>query len=492
MNVQEAGEKDLYSFEETYQGLQLFKAIDPAYYREMKSVFERIRRFARDKVAPMALYVDRELQRDPENKEPMWEMARLCGREGLFSLMIPGNFGGGGLPFFAGTILLEELCAACASAGNIVGAHYLGYLGLYGSMKLRLFERLCREIAAAEKSEKPVILAAALTEPLVGSDHFEVELLPGARIQSEAKPVLGGYLLNGTKCFISNGSISTYHTAMMPTDRKRPAETLTSFLVHTGTRGFSFGRDEHKMGQKGCPASVMIYEDCFVPEEYCLSSGEVGSREAMLDLMGLTRLCVGAIATGVARGAYERAVTFAREHQVRGKLLINQQWAQMILSQMLVNVVAARTTYQEANYCDLLWGTGKTVPLMRGGYRVKQLSDRLLGTELAKRITDREEVHRKLMAWLGEHSGMNTSLEASYGALAKVKCSDYAMVNAGLGVDLMGKAGLRQDLGMEKVFRDAKLLQIYEGTNEHCRQALFNRFIGRKEPGIEVFGRDAG
>jgi len=236
----------------------------------------------------------------------------------------------------------------------------------------------------------------------------------------------------------------------------------------------------------------LIYEDCFVPEEYRLSSSEAGSREAMLDLMGLTRLCVGAIATGVARGAYERAVTFAREHRVRGKLLINQQWAQMILSQMLVNVVAARTTYQEANYCDLLWGTGKTVPLMRGGYRVKQLSDRLLGTELARRITDREEVHRKLMAWLGEHSGMNTSLEASYGALAKVKCSDYAMVNAGLGVDLMGKAGLRQDLGMEKVFRDAKLLQIYEGTNEHCRQALFNRFIGRKEPGIEVFGRDAG
>lgn len=492
VDVLEVGEKDLYSFKQTFQGLQLFKAIDPAYYREIKELFERTRRFAREEAAPRSLDVDRELQRDPANKEPVWQLARLCGREGHFSLTAPRKYGGGGFPLFVGAMLLEELCAACAGMGNIVGAHYLGYLGIYGSMKLRLFERICREIVAAEKSEKPVILAAALTEPLSGSDNFEAELLPGAHIQSEAKKVPGGYVLNGTKCFISNGSISTYHTAMMPQDRRRPLDTFTTFLVPTDTRGFSFGRDEHKMGQKGCPASVMIYEDCFIPEEYCLGTSDAGGTERMLDLMGLTRLCVGAIATGVARGAYERAVTFAREHRARGKPLIGQQWAQMILSQMLMNVMTARATYMEANYCDLLWGTGKAVPLRRGGFRTKQFVDNLLGTEMAKRFTDREENLKRIMSWGMEHSGMDTSLEASYGAWAKAKCSDYAMINAGLGVDIMGKAGLRHDRGMEKIFRDAKLLQIYEGTNEHCRQALFNRYIGRREPGAEVFGRDAG
>ena len=485
-------EKDLFSFEQTFQGLHLFKAIDPSYYREMKALFERMRRFAREEVAPMALRVDRELQRDPENKEPVWEMARLCGREGLFSSTIPKNFGGGGLPFFVGAMLMEESCAACASAGNIVGAHYLGYLGLYGSMKMRLFEKICREIVAGEKSDRPVIMAAALTEPLSGSDNFEVELMTGARLGSEAKKVPGGYVLNGTKCFISNGSISAYHTAMMPLDRARPLETFFTFLVPTGTPGFSFGRDEHKMGQKGCPASVMIYEDCFIPDEYCLSSGDADAEltERTLDLMGLTRLHVGAIATGVARGAYERAAAFARENKVRGKLLINHQWAQIILSQMLMNVMTARATYMEADYCDLLWGTGKAVPLRRGGLRIKRFVDRLMGSERAKQYTDNPENIRKLMTRMMERSGMDTSLEATFGAWAKATCSDYAMENAGLGVDLMGKAGLRQDAGMEKIFRDAKLLQIYEGTNEHCRQAVFKRHVAHKEPGIKVFGRD--
>jgi acyl-CoA dehydrogenase len=316
--------------------------------------------------------------------------------------------------------------------------------------------------------------------------------MPGAKLGSKAKKVPDGYVLNGAKCFISNGSISTYHTAMMPQDRARPLETFTTFLVPTDTPGFSFGRDEHKMGQKGCPASEMIYEDCFVPDEYVLGSTDAAGTERMLDLMGLTRLCVGAISTGVARGAYERAVTFARERSARGKPLINQQWAQMILSQMLMNVMTARATYMEADYCDLLNGTGKVVPLRRGGFRIKQVIDRVMSSERAKRFTDKEENLRKIMIWTMESGGMDTSLEATFGAWAKAKCSDYAMLNAGFGVDLMGKAGLRQDEGMEKIFRDAKLLQIYEGTNEHCRQALFSRYIARKEPGIKVFGRDVG
>jgi alkylation response protein AidB-like acyl-CoA dehydrogenase len=485
MNALEVGDKDLFPFEETYQSLRVFKTIDPYYYREMKAAFDKVRRFAREKAAPMALHIDRELRRDPENKEPIWEFARLCGQAGMFTLLLPRNHGGGGLPLMASPIVWEELCAVCSGEGNVVASHYLGYAPFYISMKLRLFDRICREIVEREKSDKPTLLAMAWTEPLVGSDNLQKELISGARIGCEAKPVDGGWVLNGTKCFISDGSLSTYHVAIMPVDRKRPLETLTGFLVPTEAEGFSFGRDEHKMGMKATPASIMIYEDCYLPDEYRLTP--VGGMAKIYNIMGAGTTCVGAISTGVARGAYERAVTFAREHKVRGKLLINHEWAQFILAEMLMNVLGARAIYMDAAFCSMNWGFGKVVPPRRGGFRFKLLAERYMATELAKKITDREEMVEKYANW-AINRFIDTPQDAGYGAFAKVKCSDYAMTNASLGIDLMGKAGLRHDRGMEKIFRDAKLLQIYEGTNELNRLALFNHLIARKEPGIEIFG----
>lgn len=476
------------SLGEAFQGLNLIGRIDPRYFHEMEVVFERVRRVARDEAAPLVLEADRRLQKDPGDLEPVWELARVAGRNGLFSLLIPKKYGGAGLPLFASGVIWEELCAVCAGFGNIVGAHYLGYLPLYASMKLRLFEKVCRQIVAAEKSEKPVVMALSLTEPLVGSDHAEAELIDGAKIQSEATPVEGGYLLNGTKVFISNGSISSYHVAIMPVDKKRKRETLTAFLVPTTAKGFSVDRDEHKMGQKSCPATVMVYEDCFLPEEYRIMP--VGGLVKVLDIMGPTRICVGAISTGIARGAYERAAEFARGHVVRGKPLINHQWAQVILSEMLMNVHVARATYMEAGYCDLTWGTGKSVPLVRGGYRIKQLADLFLDTEAAKRFTDDERRVSWVLDRVLELKSVNIPMEAGYGSVAKVKCSDLAMRNAGLALDLVGKAGIRQDRGMEKLYRDAKLVQIYEGTNEISRLNFFQRFVARMDPSVHVFGKE--
>jgi acyl-CoA dehydrogenase len=170
--------------------------------------------------------------------------------------------------------------------------------------------------------------------------------------------------------------------------------------------------------------------------------------------------------------------------------LINQQWAQVILAQMLMNIVTARATYMEAVLCDMNWGLGRISPLRRGSFRFRQAIERLMGTEFLKRFVDRNEEKIREFMISGIDRYMDAPRVSGYGALAKVKCSDYAMINANLGVDLMGKAGLRHDLGMEKIFRDAKLLQIYEGTNEINRLALFNHLIKRKEQGIEVFGRN--
>jgi acyl-CoA dehydrogenase len=207
-------------------------------------------------------------------------------------------------------------------------------------------------------------------------------------------------------------------------------------------------------------------------------------------VMGSGLAGIGGISTGVARGAYERAAAFVREHDVRGKPLVNQQWAQVILAQMLMNVVTARATYMEAVLCDLNWGLGRISPLRRGSYRFRQAMERLMGTEFFKRMVERNEKRIREFTGSSIDRFMDAPNVSGYGALAKVKCSDYAMTNASLGMDLMGKAGLRHDHGMEKIFRDAKLLQIYEGTNEINRLALFNHLIKRKEQGIEVFGRN--
>jgi alkylation response protein AidB-like acyl-CoA dehydrogenase len=473
---------------EMFQGLNLMKHIDPKYFREMEWALEQARHLARDQAAPLVLEVDRALQRDPENLEPVWELVRLAGRAGMFSLLIPKRYGGAGLPLFASAVIWEELCSVCSGFGNLVGAHYLGYLPLYASMKLRLWEKVCREIAAGEKSERPVTMSLSLTEPLVGSDHGEAELIPGAKIQSEATPVPGGYMLNGTKVFISNGSVSGYSLVIMPTDRTRKLETLTAFVVPSSAKGFHVDRDEHKMGQKACPATVMVYDDCFVPESNRVMP--VGGLAKVLDIMGPTRICVGAISTGIARGAYEKARELAMTHTLRGRPIIQHQWAQVILSEMLMNVLTARATYTEAGYCDLAWGTGKSVPMVRGGYRIKQLADRAMDTEAARRFTDDEDRVSSLLDRVLAMKSVNVPMEAGYGSVAKVKCSDAAMINAALALDLAGKAGLRHDRGLEKIFRDAKLVQIYEGTNELNRLSFFQRFVAKMDPSIHVFDRE--
>src|SRR5690606_17106327 len=137
------------------------------------------------------------------------------------------------------------------------------------------------------------------------------ELLGRARISSEARQVPGGYLLSGTKRFISNGSVARWLTVLMPVDPKRPAETWTCFLVDARTPGFSVARAEHKMGQRACPAAELVFDQVFVPDHRVV--GRVGDGAgATLTVLAASRPPVGAIATGIARGAYERLLGWLR------------------------------------------------------------------------------------------------------------------------------------------------------------------------------------
>ena len=302
-------------------------------------------------------------------------------------------------------------------------------------------------------------------------------------------------MVNGTKIFISNGHLSTWHIIIAYSDLKKPCENTVTFAVKTGAKGFSFGRKEHKMGQKGCPASELIFKDCFVPDEdICLTPTEMEnfkqtkeySRQMIHYVLSVTRAGVGAFGTGAARGAYEAAVKFAAETMVAGKLLINHEWAQCMLAEMYKNVALARLSYVETNYANGLYGFyknliakpmyyyNKAVPL-KWFDRFSTLMDKPFMTKLFRK--------RQMQGQLDEE--MNRT--SGWGSLSKFAATDLGIKNCQMALDLMGQAGLRQDKGVEKILRDAKLLQIYEGTNQLNRLNLFSCLIAQDHPQAIVF-----
>jgi alkylation response protein AidB-like acyl-CoA dehydrogenase len=316
-------------------------------------------------------------------------------------------------------------------------------------------------------------------------------------ITCHARKVTGGYAVNGSKVFISNGHLSTWHMLFSFADLEKPSSNLVMLAVKTGIKGFSFGRKERKMGQKGCPASELIFDECFVPDEnVCLdpdqamrlSRSQTETTMQLIDyVFSASRAAVGALGTGVARGAFEAALKFAAETEVEGKLLINHEWAQCLLSQMYRNVLISRYAYVESNYANGMDGMFKLLQVKPIYYLtrytpsavlkilVPPLMDSRLGTWLMRKIhcdrQTKEEIERT--------SGL--------GSMAKFTGTDAGVKNGQMALDLMGQAGLRQDQIAEKHLRDAKLMQIYEGTNQLNRLNLFKCLVAKGFPQVSVF-----
>ncbi len=268
----------------------------------------------------------------------------------------------------------------------------------------------------------------------------------------------------------------------------RPDQSAVVVAVKTGADGFSFGRQEHKMGQRGCPASELIFEDCFVPDDQvCLDRIQSARlklpirqiQERFLDyVLSSSRAGVAAFGAGAARGAYEKALAFARTTEVDGKLLVRHEWAQMMLAEMLKNVLLARLAYVESNYVNGLAGMYKFLQMKPVFYAMKytprpilDLLSPLMGLDITTRW----------FRWVnfGLQSEHERRRAAGWGSMAKFSATDAAAQNARLALELMGAKGLRHDVGAEKIARDAKLLQIYEGTNQLNRLALYKNLIER-------------
>jgi alkylation response protein AidB-like acyl-CoA dehydrogenase len=251
------------------------------------------------------------------------------------------------------------------------------------------------------------------------------------------------------------------------------------------------------MGQKGCPASELVFEDCFVPDEnVCISRADVkdvrrGLKEANMQLIdfvvSMTRPGVGALATGVARGAYQAALEFARDTEVEGKLLINHEWAQCMLAEMYKNVALARLGYTECGYVNALHGMTKLLSIKPVYYYNKYLPTSFFDSFMPAN-NRRESTTRMFRKMIMDGQKEEEAWRASgWASLAKFAATDFGVENCHLAVELMGQAGVRQDRRAEKCLRDSKLLQIYEGTNQLNRLNLFKCLIGRSIPEAESF-----
>ncbi|MDI6873636.1 acyl-CoA dehydrogenase family protein [Candidatus Solincola sp.] len=492
-------------FTDTMHSLVAMEKMPRGVVDECREAVALARRFNRTVARNYALELDRRTQEDPTYLP--WELVEEANRWGFFTMWIPKLFGGKGWSLTSIAPFVEELASECLAITNLIGVHYFGFSILVATWNIRLIDQISREVVEGEKTGKPCLVSGAVTEPEAGTDAEEVELLARAKVRCHARRVEGGYVVNGRKIFISNGHLSTWHILIAYEDLERPDESMIAFAVKNGTPGFSFGRMEKKMGQKGCPASELVFEDCFIPEENMLVAAsrleemkllsraarrmKRGPRELSMQLIDFvvsaTRPGVGAMGAGVARGALELALQFARETVVDGRPLVNHEWVQCLLAEMYMNAALARLSYMEANYANSMYGMARLLGFKPLYYYHRAMPtsvfDRLMPA--ANRLDAVTSAYRLLV--MGGQSEEEERLASGWASLAKVAGTDLGVKNCQLALELMGQAGLRHDRRAEKCLRDAKLLQIYEGTNQLNRLNVFKCLVAPAAPEARAF-----
>jgi len=427
---------------------------------------------------PIALELDERMEGEPEYFER--EILEKACKYRFLSMVIPSALGGLADKYMvtAMALVCEELCSCCAGIGLAIGAHSLGVSPLLTSGALAHWETVLYEIVEEEKKGNPVVMAYAITEPSAGTDVEDPWFLKEANIGMEARKVKGGYLLNGRKCFISGGSEAKYVTVCAATDRNRPTETWSTFLVDRDMEGFSCPRVELKMGQRACHAAELLFEDVFVPESHMLGYEGDGIANGMLIVLAASRGPVGAIATGITRGAYEHFLAWARTPR-NGKRPIDEERIQMNLADMKAALQESRGMYLSHSIAgDAIFRGAFTSPLFKSVYlmprslRASRPMSAFLNSDYGKAMIN--TVFRLLIK---DEDVTNLMALAS---LAKFSCADHAMEVTSRALELMGTDASQERRWVEKCYRDAKLTQIYEGTNQLNRLAFYDVRLGEK------------
>ncbi len=386
----------------------------------------KARRFAREQIRPLAPGADLH----PHDYDPKPLLA-AAARKGFQTLLFPRPFGSAGIPAYLGGAALqiavvgEEFATECGGLALLLLAHNLGIAPLLLSGSLRVIIRhFIPFYLRSHVLGRPGCMAFAITEPDAGSDVEETEGGATARLVTTAKqmPGMGGYVLNGQKCFISDGAIADKVTVYAKIEGEG-IESWTCFLVEKGMKGFSVGRSERKMGQRASDASELIFDNVFVPNKNVVGKVRAGWPNNR-NVLNYSRPVVGAMALGHGRGAFERCLEFCRRTNLGPKKLIGYQDVRMELADMAISLWAARS---------MIWQSCRQ-------FRCYQ----------------------------------------SASAAAKVFASDTAFRVCSQAMELMGDAGCLHAHGVERAWRDSRLTQIYEGTNQVNRLALFEHQQGRE------------
>ena len=477
--------------------LQRIAHADKTVIKSIEDAVAIARKFNEKVARPAYKQIDLNICKDP-NYLP-WDFVKKASDWGFYTLFIPKMFGGQGLHLVALMSWLEELGSVCPGLALTVAAHYLGWGALVTCWNFPLIVRMSRLIKKGEEKGEPLLFCAAATEPDKGTDTEEMDLLEKAMPPgTTSEKVKGGYILNGRKIFITNGHYCTWHLVVSHTDKKNPVGSMVCLLVHKEWKGFSYGRIENKMGQKSGIASELVFEDVFVPDEYVATviadfPQKPGRTHHMIQQMmvdyiiSTARIGVSSLGgVGAARGAYETALDYARTKIVNGIPLIKHQWAQMILAEMYKNVNVARQTVSEANYASGLYGMSsllnKPLIAMLEKY-VPAIVWTLWYPFMTLKLTS--SIFRTIIYYWPSWDDFQTQTVAS--SIAKLTASDIGVLNSQLAMELMGIDGCRHDIGSEKYLRDAKLVNIYEGTNALQKLNIGHNRVFRNMPEVKVF-----
>ena len=371
---------------------------------EQQMIRKMVRDFAEKEIAPIALETD-------QSGQFPWPIIRQMGKLGLMGLPFSEKYGGGGVDTISYAIAMEEIARVCGSIAITLAAHIsLATFPIYHFGSEEQKRKYVPKLASGEW-----IGAFGLTEPGAGSDAGG----------TKTRAVLNGneWVINGQKCFITNGSIADVVVLTAVTDPEKGRRGVSSFIVEKGTPGFRPGRDEEKMGLKASITSELFFEDCRIPKGNILGSPGEGFKQVLITLDG-GRISIGAMALGLAQGAFERALAYSKERQQFGQPICNFQAVQWMLADMATEIDAARLLLYRA-------------------------------------------------AWL-EDQGVRFTKEA---AMAKLYASEAAERACFKALQIHGGYGYMQEYEVERMYRDQRLCTIGEGTSEIQRLVIARQLL---------------
>jgi butyryl-CoA dehydrogenase len=366
---------------------------------QQQTIKDLARKLAEERVLPVRAELD-------EKEEFPWAIIKDLADADMFRVFIPEEYEGLGGGCLELCLVIEELSRVCSSVAVSYAASALGCFTVmdYGTEEQK--RRFLPDIASGKR-----LGAFAITEPTAGSD--------ASNIKTTAEKVEGGYVLNGTKQFITNGGEAEIYTVIALTDKTKGARGASAIIVEKDMPGFTFGKKERKLGIRASATRELVFRNCLVPEENLIGRPGMGFIQAMR-LFDRSRPGIACQAVGIAQGALEAAVDYAQQRIQFNQPLISMPVVQNMLADMAIQVEAARAlAYAAARMVD---------------------------------------------------SGARNVSEES--AMSKVFASDAAMKVTTNAVQICGGAGYMKDYPVEKMMRDAKITQIYEGSNEVLRNAI--------------------